>query len=50
MSFFQELKTKAVELCISVAITLDNSDHQLPIDFEEVTVLESYTAPVRVNI
>ena len=33
-----------------VAITLDNSDHQLPIDYEEVTIARSCTVPVRVSI
>ena len=32
-----------------VAITLDNSDHQLAIDFDEVTGQDVFTVPVKAN-
>lgn len=34
----------------SVAITLDNSDHKLPVEYGEVTVQESCIVLVKVNI
>lgn len=34
----------------SVAITLDNSDHKLPVDLMRLRLPEDFTAPVKVNI
>ncbi len=38
MLFFPVQRTRKPLSYASVAITLDNSDHQLPVDYEEVTV------------